>query len=636
MCGIVGIISNKNISSLENTVQEMNLLQIHRGPDGEGVWSSDAKNVLLAHRRLSIIDLSEAGIQPMTSYDERYVIVFNGEIYNFEDLKQKCIHHGSKFNSKTDTEVIMEYIRHFGTEAIKDLRGMWAFVMYDTKTNKAILSRDNFGIKPFHYGFNDGNLYFASEIKSLRCIDKHFSEVDEATEKLYLDYGYLDIGECTFFKNIKRFPQSHYAEIDLNKKIELNLIKYWEPSKESINISDKEAIKQLDLLLNKSIERHMISDVPIAFCLSGGLDSSTIVGVAATKAKKGQSLNTFTTHYPSSLELDETKWAKMAVEYCGTTPHWIEPTFEGFEEDFLKVLHYHDEPFVSTSIYAQSAIFKAINKSGIKVSLDGQGADELLAGYHSFYLIYLLSLIKEKRFFDLLHENLCIFIRFPTFFMKNIFKTNNQKLKYFITVWIKKLLCGFSTFIRKFLLKFNIKRLFINKYTRRIFRLLKKQSIEGLKIELSQTQEAVPPEQSKEFIERLSFINSLMTIDFQQYLINTLMQTSVPQLLRNGDRNSMKSSVESRVPFLDVDLVNFILSLPDTFKIRRAVTKFILRKVARKYLPAKLVDRKDKMGFPSPEKEWLSRAFGLNVAGPFSREFRCLVIEKWRSMISAK
>ena len=183
MCGIAGIASNKVELDKEIVVQ-MNEHQIHRGPDGSGVWSSKEKNVHFAHRRLSIIDLSDAGVQPMQSHDERYVITYNGEIYNYQELKEKCVQKGSNFSSKTDTEVIIEYIRHFGTDGIKDFRGMWAFGLYDTKENTLVLSRDQFGIKPLHYGIKDGVLYFSSEIKSLRCTLPYFNIVDEVTEKI--------------------------------------------------------------------------------------------------------------------------------------------------------------------------------------------------------------------------------------------------------------------------------------------------------------------------------------------------------------------------------------------------------------------------------------------------------------------
>jgi asparagine synthase (glutamine-hydrolysing) len=656
MCGIVGIISNKSIGVLEDTVKRMNDLQFHRGPDGEGFWKSDHKNVLFAHRRLSIIDLSEAGTQPMASYDNRYIITFNGEIYNYQALKAKCLEHGSEFHSKTDTEVIMEYIRHFGIDGIKDFRGMWAFALYDTAKNRVILSRDHFGIKPLHYGFKDGNLYFASEIKSLRCVEKHFNEVDQVSEKMFLDSGYLDLRDWTFFKNIRRFPQSCYALIDLNdSEVKLQPIHYWKPSTEVKNISLDDAITKLDLLMNQSIERHMVSDVPIAFCLSGGLDSSTTVGIASKKAVSGQSLNTFTTHYPSFPDIDETKWAKMATEYCNTNSHWIEPTYEEFVKDFKEVLYHHDEPFGSTSIYAQNAIFKAINKAGIKVSLDGQGADEIFAGYHSFYLVYLLCLYNEGRWLTFAREAIYLFIRFPGYTSK-IFSDR-------FVLFCKKL-SGKSFVMRalympmRFLAKCERLIKTILSYSCRFLKLLcspnrwincSKRILNKILPPHSQTNTALDKSEASTLAkvvsdvvdpncleERIKFANRALPLHFNEYLICTLMHTSLPQLLRNGDRNSMKSNVESRVPFLDIDLVDFVLSLPDNYKIRKAVTKHILREVSKRYLPSELVDRKDKLGFPSPEKQWLSRAFDIDVSGPFSSEFRHLIVQEWRKMIDAQ
>lgn len=576
MCGIVGIISSQSISHLTEKVMVMNDTQKHRGPDGEAVWLSDDQKVIFGHRRLSIIDLSDAGKQPMASVDGRYSIVFNGEIYNYQSLRQICEQKGSIFRSHTDTEVIIEYIRHFGINAVKDFRGMWAFVLHDKQENTISISRDPFGIKPLHYGLHDGCLYFASEIKSLRLANPLFNVIDHVTKELFLDFGYLDIGAWTFFENIKRFPAACYAVINLaDPVLVIDPIPYWQPPETTIKITTKDAIKELDFLLNQSIQRHMVSDVPIAFCLSGGLDSSTTIGIAKTHSTQGQALNSFTTHYPNYAQIDESKWADMVVKHCGTTAHWIEPSFEEFQNEFDLVLHHHDEPFGSTSIFAQNSIFKAIGKSGIKVSLDGQGADEIFGGYHSYYYFYLRSLIYQKNYMTFLIEGFCLFLRYPAFLFDNM------------------------------------------RYISRIFNRKKQKN----KI------------YSDEYNTRLSYIHSLKPKNFREYLITALRHTSLPQLLRNGDRNSMKNGVESRVPYLDIDLVDFALSLPDNFRIHKAITKYLLRQVAYAYLPKELVDRKDKMGFPAPEKQWMKQAFDIDVNASFSKGWRIFIVKKWEDMI---
>jgi asparagine synthase (glutamine-hydrolysing) len=580
MCGIVGIISNKDISSLEVEVKKMNDLQEHRGPDGEGYWHSEKKNVYFGHRRLSIIDLSKAGHQPMLSSDSSYVIVFNGEIYNYQELRKECINKGSKFFSNTDSEVIIEYIKHFGVEGIKDLRGMWAFILYDLRKNKAIFSRDPFGIKPLYYTIYEDCIYFASEIKSLRLINDHFNETDQITKQLFLDLGYLDIGEWTFFKNIKRFPQASYAEVDLNEIVKIDIVTYWQPPKQLINIDEDEATKKLDILLKQSIKRHMISDVSIAFCLSGGLDSSTIIGIAKTITENNDKLNSFTTHYPESPEIDEVNWAKLVVNHTNINPNWIEVEYKDFVQEVDLVLYHHDEPFGSTSIYAQNTIFKAINKAGLKVSLDGQGADEIFAGYNSYHYFFLKYLLKERKFARFFLEIIALFAKFPNFIYDNF------------------------TYIE---------RLFNRRRSNDSFC------------------------KNNGYSERLKEIRNIMKADnFNQFLSTNLLSSTIPQLLRNGDRNSMKNSVESRVPFLDIDLVNFVMSLPNNFKIRKAIKKYLLRQVAYKYLPKKLVDRSDKLGFPSPEKIWMKRAFNIDVSGPFTKKWREFIVQRWENMVNVK
>ncbi|XVN42046.1 MAG: asparagine synthase (glutamine-hydrolyzing) [Candidatus Rickettsia vulgarisii] len=579
MCGIAGIISNKDISSLEALVQRMNSLQVHRGPDGEEYWHSSNKNVYFAHRRLAIIDLSNNALQPLVSHDNLYSIIFNGEIYNYQELKEQCVKKGSKFFSNSDTEVIIEYIRHFGVDGIKDFRGMWAFVLYDIKNNKTILSRDPFGIKPLYYTIYEDCLYFASEIKAIRLINEQFNNIDEVTKQIFLDFGYLDIGEWTFFKNIKRFPQASYAEINLSKEVTVKPIIYWQPPKQLTDIDEETATKKLNDLLKQSITRHMVSDVPIAFCLSGGLDSSTIVGMATKLVQDNDKLNSFTTHYPNFPEIDEAKWARLAVDHTGVHPNWIEVQYQDFIKEFDLVLYHHDEPFGSTSVYAQNAIFKAINQAGLKVSLDGQGADEIFAGYNSYHFFFLKYLLKGKKFLKFLLETVELFIKFPNF------------------------ICNNFTYIKRFFNRRPSNNVISN---------------------------------SEAYQERLKQIKNLLRANnFNELLLTTLISSSIPQLLRNGDRNSMKNQVESRVPFLDVDLVNFVISLPDHFKIRKAIKKYLLKQVAYNYLPKKLVERTDKLGFPSPEKAWMKQAFNINVSGTFTKKWREFIVERWEKMISS-
>ncbi len=567
MCGIFGIISQDKISSSMPIPQD---LLRHRGPDAFGSFFSKNHKIYFAHWRLSIIDLNASANQPMISFDGRYTIIYNGEIYNYKELRELCFKKGSTFKTKSDTEVIFELIRHYGAKkGIAKLRGMWAFAILDNLKQQVILSRDHFGVKPLYYGIKDGALYFASEIKALKVIDSYFCEPDSITQEIFESNGYLDRGEWTFYKNVKRFPQYHYALISLNRPIAIKPLPYWNYSKVLLDISYQEAIKQLRRLLFQSVKRHLVSDVPIAIALSGGLDSSCLVSLAR-QLNHDSKIVTFTTTYPQDMKIDETKWAKKIINCFKTEAHFIEPKFEDFMQDFSTLIGYHDEPFGSTSVFAQYYIFKSVRESGFKICIDGQGADEIFGGYHTIMLRYVLYLLQKKQYLKAIEELFFIVIKYPSYLV---------------------------TFPLRFIYS-------------KIIRLCSSRNM------------------SAQTLERLKSINPKID-SFEEYLAYLTINHNLPQLLRSADRNSMANSVESRVPFLDVDLVEFVLSLPAEYKIKRAITKRILRDALVGFVPKEVIERKDKKGFPTPEKKWLELGFGLNVNGPFTQKWRKFIISYW-------
>jgi asparagine synthase (glutamine-hydrolysing) len=587
MCGIVSIINiseTKKIAS--HHIERMNAALNHRGPDGEGVWVSPCSRVHFGHKRLSIIDLSDTSAQPMHASDARYVLIFNGEIYNYKELKQECLKAGSQFNTLSDTEVIIEVYRHWGVSGFNRLRGMWAFILLDRRDNIVVISRDPFAIKPLYYGFLDGHFYCASEIKALTAVSDFFREEDTATTQLFLEYGYLDRDEWTFFKNIKRFPHAHYAIINLNqKKEQLDCVRYWTAPEIDYSLSFKRAVKQLKELFIDSIQLHLRSDVPIGSCLSGGIDSSAIVGVA-TSLQKNQAYTTFTAHYPNHPEYDESRWAKLVIDHCKTDSIFIEPTQAQFMDSLDDLLWTQDEPFGSMSIFAQYCVFKRIGESSVKVVLNGQGADEILAGYHGYVPIYFDHLLKKKKFLTLTKELLA-------FKDMNIqYNLKAKLLSYWNTQWRQKKATmhqqAYDTQINDQELHSRLNRL-------------------------------VRPSQS-----------------FEGELTHLLCESNIPQLLRYEDRNSMRFSIESRVPFLNSELVSFILSLPAEFKIKGGYTKAVFREALKDIMPREVYHRKDKLGFPAPEINWMKACFNIDVPSAGSKQWREFIYARWSGLQGGK
>ncbi|VEG89673.1 asparagine synthase (glutamine-hydrolyzing) [Legionella spiritensis] len=583
MCGIVAIINTTNTNSaLFNQIQQMNEMLHHRGPDGTGLWNSDCKKVYLGHKRLSIIDLSNAANQPMMSFDKQYIIVFNGEIYNYKELKDDCIKMGSKFSTVSDTEVLIEAYRHWGDDCFLKLRGMWAIILFDIKQNKVIISRDPFAIKPLYYGFFHGHFYFASEPKALTILSDHFKEEDKISSQLFLDYGYLERDEWTFYKNIKRFPHAHFAVINLNQNhTQLNLTRYWKP-KSTINysLSFKQAAKKLRELFIDSLQLHLRSDVPVGACLSGGIDSSAIVCMG-TRLLNSDKFTTFTSQYPLYQHIDETKWAQEVINHTQAKAYFTEPTKTLFKNSLQDLLWTQDEPFGSMSIFAQYCVFKKIKETTVKVVLDGQGADEMLAGYIGYIPVYFDELAKNGKFISLTRELLAFKDMNIQFDAKN------------------KIISAIKNSI-----KWN------NKYCHN-------KKIDNF--------------YKDEMASRLYKISDNFN-SFEEQLENLLCESNIPQLLRYEDRNSMRFSIESRVPFLNMELVEFVLSLPANFRVRNGYTKAVLREALKGVIPEQVRNRVDKLGFPAPDVQWMNECFGINVQTSGGREWREFIYKRWGEM----
>lgn len=571
MCGIAGYISkNTKYKPNKNIVKRMTDKIKHRGPDAEGQWVDDC--IALGHRRLSIIDLDAQSNQPMFSHDGKYAIVYNGEIYNYLELKEELKNRGCLFKTNSDTEVIIEAYRIFGERCFNLFNGMWAFALYDIENKKLIISRDRFGIKPLYTVDNENVFGFASEIKAILAA---FPEENVPNENCI--YRYLtgsvneDADEQCFYKRIKIFPPAHYMvyDIALNKK---NYIAYWEVDEKNFYnkwIARRNPIKTFKELFESAVGLRLRADVDVGACLSGGLDSSVIVGCASKKF--GKRMHTFSSIY-TDKECNEERYIRKVNEKWNTNAHYIKP--DDYEKNFTRYIedltYHHDQPSNGASLYSQYMVMKAVKKN-VKVVLDGQGADELFAGYIQYYSHYIADLMDIGTF-----RAKCKAIKLLTIVKKQ---------------W-PEVLGAVSTDTVVSLV--GVKNSFLFQNNSRI---------EDLKIRRSRQMF------TKEFMEKVHDNYRRKDIKcssrLNTRLCNDVLNKSIPSLLHNEDGNSMAFSIESRVPFLDYRIVEFAIALDGKYKIRNDWTKWIIRRSLKEYLPKEVVKRKNKMGFPAPFARWL-------------------------------
>lgn len=540
MCGINGF-----TWADEELIRKMNLAIRHRGPDDEGIYVD--KNISLGHVRLAVIDLSPKGHQPMKyEKDGKEVwIVFNGEIYNFKEIRKELGERGYSFNSNTDTEVILASYLEWGFDCVKKFNGMWAFAIYDRAENILFLSRDRFGIKPLYY-YYDNNLIFSSEIKGL-LVHSIERQPNDAVVFDFLYYNLLDHTEDTFFEGIKRLMPGHNAVFNFTTR-KLRVWRYYDLEKRIKDNKENPNPKRLRELFFNAVKRRLIADVPVGSCLSGGLDSSSIVCVMRQLEPKIE-IKTFSLVFPG-LSIDESKYQRVVVEKCNVK--WFRTTFTARDilRDLEDLIWTQEEPFPTLSIYGQYRIMKLAHENNMKVLLDGQGSDEILAGYHYFFGYYYYELFKKLKWGRLIREMIA--------YIQNTGSFNAPK--YFLGLLLPKR-------IQKWLLNRNL-------YL------------------------------SEEFIEKFKHSNDLR---FQRKSLNKALIDAVintlPRLLRFEDKNAMRWSIESRLPFLDPELVEYVLSTPPDSKIKNGITKGILRKSLKNIVPDMILSRTDKIGFKTPDED---------------------------------
>jgi len=586
MCGITGAYSFKG-SINPDCIKRMTDSLRHRGPDDEGFLAVDSTsgkvvsltgiesktngprigefnrsaNLFLGHRRLSIIDLSPLGHQPMSNEDGTLWIVHNGEVYNFIEIRNILEPLGHHFKSRTDTEVILHAYEEWGVDCLIRFNGMWAFAILDLKKKTLFCSRDRAGVKPFYYLYDGKRFCFASEIKALLQIDDFCVESNEQIMADYIFSGLLDHTHETFFKNIHQLKPGEYLIAESNG---LTIKSYWDIEVKEVHYPRKEDYAECFYeLLEDSIRLRLRTDVPIGTCLSGGLDSSSIVCLANKLLFEinhidprlvGEKQKTFSSCFEDPV-YDERRFIELVIRQTGAEKNYVFPTGQEFLNDLDQLIWYQEEPFGSSSMYAQWEVMKLARDRQVTVLLDGQGGDELLAGYlPSFYHLFR----QARKVFDiglLMREG------------KGFLKHHRSLLP-------------------------------------RVFAAMAPKTLRTHFPELAQDSNEWAEEGFKKNYYRNISWPRKFEHELSNYLYHAFRFTVLPGLLHYEDRNSMAFSLEARLPFLDYRLVEFSFSLPARLKMDGGVTKVVLREAMKGTLPERVRNRMDKIGFVTPEADW--------------------------------
>ena len=569
MCGIAGIISTDPNIVTKARLQLMTDSIQHRGPDGQGYWINDANCAGLGHRRLSIIDLSTAAAQPM-HYAGRYTITYNGEIYNYIELKETLLKKGYTFSSTCDTEVILAAYACYGKECLQQFDGMFAFAIWDDTNKTLFCARDRFGEKPFYYVNDHHQFIFASEMKALWAagIQKQMKPGRLLT---YLTLGIISNAvdqHETFYDHITTLPAGHYLLLHYNHSnashaYTAGVESYWDIDTETMLApKDNTAIDHFLQLLQTSVNRRLRSDVSIGTSLSGGLDSSAIVALIQqnVKANRQYKHGSFSAIFPG-FKNDESRYIQQVANQFNLNGVSVSPNADGLIADMQKLVYHQEEPFQSLSIYAQYKVFELARQHQVTVLLDGQGADETMAGYHKYYHWYWQELLACGDF-------------------KTFRKEQADARKNGVNdPWdYRNYIAAFMPSITANILEAQAKN--------------RRQNHDDINYEyFASTQNATVGKPTVSHLNEILYFNT--------------RQVGLGELLRYADRNSMAHSCEVRLPFLSHELVDYIFSLPSHFKIRDGFTKWILRKAVGELLPQTIVWRTDKIGFEPPQQQWL-------------------------------
>lgn len=604
MCGIAALFAKSLTSEIARSIQPMTTLIRHRGPDDAGyvfispssqplilgcedtpadVYGAslpytpnhlqrtfiipDATVAVLGHRRLSILDLSPAGHQPMCDPSRRYWITYNGEVYNFIEIRRELIEKGYRFGTQTDTEVILKAYEEWGSSCLERFNGMFAFVIFDSVEQTVFAARDRFGVKPLYFWkAPQGFIAFASEIKQLTVLPGWEAKMNGQCVYDFLNWGTKDHFADTFFAGVTQLQGGeflHFTIEELERK-QLNVKRWYTLKPTPFKGTLKDAAKGFHALLEDAIRLRLRADVEVGSCLSGGLDSSAIVCVANGLLRRLNAADRQMTFTACSdvRRFDERNFADMVVNQTGVNARYTTPSLQNLFKVCPALVWHQDEPFVSTSMYAQWSVFELVKQNQVKVVLDGQGSDEQLGGYHGFFGNHFYDLFVKLRWKSLLEE------------MRTA-KKMHHALEPFSLLFNKLTPDFLRQHLRQMLGKtsrhtgwFDMKRLEAN--------------------------------------GRDPLWNDPHRSVYDQCL-QQIHRSSLPMLLHYEDRNSMAHSVESRTPFLDYRLVEYVLGLPSEYKISMGWTKRILRESMKGILPEEVRIRIDKLGFVTAEEEWIRK-----------------------------
>lgn len=548
MCGIAGLFPNHHEEKPEpKKLEAMIKLIEHRGPDAMGVRVMDGLG--FAHARLSIIDLHTEANQPMEDAETGNLLIFNGEIYNYIEIRKELELCGHHFHTQSDTEVILKAYAEWGVDCQNHFNGMWAFALFDTKQKKLFLSRDRMGVKPMVFGITqDKQLVFASEAKAIVEVFPEFKQPNMPFLADFIQTGFFACFEETFYRGLYNLMPGHFMLLEHGEPVSQKRYWQWVPNPETNKPSDNESVETFSALLEDAIRLRFRSDVPVGACLSGGLDSGTIVGLASRIFEKP--IHTFSCIYPNSPEFDESEYIRASAESFKTEAQFVEPSHDDFISLVKQSIYEQDGPTGGASVLSQRAVMKLAGQH-VKVLLDGQGADELIGGYQPYFYHQLATLLKQA-------------LRRPSI---NNWRAYHKAAK---AVELNTSL--------------DVKHLSL------------KSALHGVR-------------SKKGFQTKTPATNHLSYMQpFKRDALSSLLLehtfTNLTDLLHYEDRNAMAFSVESRLPFLDYRLVEYVFSLGHHYKMREGRSKWLLYQISKGVLPQKVLQRRDKMGFSTPAAKW--------------------------------